>query len=132
MHAKELRGREARLRIALVALDLVRHTQLLEKPEDAMGARVLEVVDGDHGPAMIPVITLRAMTNPTTPFSVLLSRIQAGEGESTLDVPEDWLQGRTLFGGLQAVVGLAAMRSLAPEAPLRSLEVTVLAPVHGR
>ena len=40
-----------------------------------------------------------------TPFSILLSRIQASEGESMLDVPEDWLQGRTLFGGLQAVVG---------------------------
>ena len=48
-----------------------------------------------------------------------------------LDVPEDWVQGRTLFGGLQAVVGLAAMRSLAPEAPLRSMQVTFLAPVPG-
>src|SRR6187399_1135297 len=66
-----------------------------------------------------------------TPFSVLLSRMQAGEGASMLDVPEDWLQGRTLFGGLQAVVGLAAMRSLAPAAPLRSLQVTFLAPVPG-
>jgi acyl-coenzyme A thioesterase PaaI-like protein len=71
------------------------------------------------------------MERPITPFSVLLSRIQAGEGAATLDVPEDWLQGRTLFGGLQAVVGLAAMRSLAPEAPLRSLQVTFLAPVPG-
>ena len=66
-----------------------------------------------------------------TPFSLLLSQIQAREGASTLDVPEDWLQGRTLFGGLQAVVALAAMRSLAPEAPLRSLQVTFLAPVPG-
>src|SRR6188508_1050232 len=66
-----------------------------------------------------------------TPFSVLLSRIQSGDGASTLDVPEDWLQGRTLFGGLQAVVALAAMRSLAPDAPLRSLQVTFLAPVPG-
>ena len=41
------------------------------------------------------------------------------------------VRGRTLFGGLQAVVGLAAMRSLAPEAPLRSLQVTFLAPVPG-
>ena len=48
-----------------------------------------------------------------------------------LDVPDDWLQGRTLFGGLQAVVGLAAMRSLAPAMPLRSLQVTFLAPVPG-
>src|SRR6476469_1685205 len=66
-----------------------------------------------------------------TPFSVLLSRIEAADGASMLDVPEDWLQGRTLFGGMQAVVGLAAMRSLAPEAPLRSLQVTFLAPVPG-
>src|ERR1700754_4768562 len=66
-----------------------------------------------------------------TPFSVLLSRIAARDGESMLDVPEDWLQGRTLFGGLQAVVGFAAMRTLAPAAPLRSLQVTFLAPVPG-
>lgn len=67
----------------------------------------------------------------TTPFSVLLSRIQASGGESMLEVPQDWVQGRTLFGGLQGVVGLAAMRTLAPEAPLRSLQVTFLAPVPG-
>jgi len=66
-----------------------------------------------------------------TPFSILLSRIEAGAGASMLDVPEDWLQGRTLFGGLQAVVGLAAMRSVAPAAPLRSLQMTFLAPVPG-
>ena len=71
------------------------------------------------------------MEQTTTPFSALLSRIEAADGASMLDVPEDWLQGRTLFGGLQAVVGLAAMRSLAPEAPLRSLQVTFLAPVPG-
>jgi acyl-coenzyme A thioesterase PaaI-like protein len=71
------------------------------------------------------------MGQAITPFSVLISRIQAADGESLLDVPEDWLQGRTLFGGLQAVVGLAAMRSLAPAAPLRSLQVTFLAPVPG-
>src|SRR5438552_3527029 len=66
-----------------------------------------------------------------TPFSLLLSRMQASDGASMLDVPDDWLQGRTLFGGLQAVVGLAAMRSLAPDAPLRSLQMTFLAPVPG-
>ena len=66
-----------------------------------------------------------------TPLSVLLSRIEARDGVSRVDVPEDWLQGRTLFGGMQALVGLAAMRSLAPDAPLRSLQVTFLAPVPG-
>src|SRR6478672_9030199 len=66
-----------------------------------------------------------------TPLSVLLSQIDVREGTSRVDVPEDWLQGRTLFGGMQALVGLAAMRSLAPAAPLRSLQVTFLAPVPG-
>ena len=66
-----------------------------------------------------------------TPFSILISRIESSEGAATLDVPDDWLQGRTLFGGLQAVVGLAAMRSLVPKTPLRSLQVTFLAPVPG-
>jgi acyl-coenzyme A thioesterase PaaI-like protein len=66
-----------------------------------------------------------------TPYSVLMSRMRAAGGESALDVPDDWVQGRTLFGGLQAAVALAAMRSLAPPAPLRSLQATFLAPVPG-
>ena len=68
--------------------------------------------------------------NPT-PLSVLVSRFQSEAGTATLDVPDDWLQGRTLFGGMQAVVGVAAMRTLEPESPLRSLQVTFLAPVPG-
>ena len=66
-----------------------------------------------------------------TPLSALLARIESRDGTATLDVPDDWLQGRTLFGGMQAIVCLAAMRSLAPEAPLRSLQVVFLAPVPG-
>jgi acyl-coenzyme A thioesterase PaaI-like protein len=66
-----------------------------------------------------------------TPYSVLMSRVRSGAGEAQLDVPEDWLQGRTLFGGLQAAVAFAAMRSLVTEAPLRSLQATFLAPVPG-
>ena len=66
-----------------------------------------------------------------TPLSVLVSRIQSQAGTATLDVPDDWLQGRTLFGGLQAVVGVAAMRTLASQMPLRSLQVTFLSPVPG-
>ncbi|APV48369.1 hypothetical protein BWI17_00905 [Betaproteobacteria bacterium GR16-43] len=66
-----------------------------------------------------------------TPYSVLVSRIQARDGQAAVDVPEDWLQGRTLFGGLQAAIALAAMRTIAPAWPLRSLQVTFLAPVPG-
>jgi acyl-CoA thioesterase len=66
-----------------------------------------------------------------TPYSVLLSRIASAAGEARVEVPDDWLQGRTLFGGLQAAIGLAAMRTLVPDSPLRSLQVTFVAPVPG-
>ncbi|QJR09725.1 hypothetical protein DSM104443_00775 [Usitatibacter rugosus] len=66
-----------------------------------------------------------------TPYSKLLAGIALGEGAASVDVPEDWLQGRTLFGGLQAAIALAAMRTLAPAWALRSLQVTFLAPVPG-
>jgi len=66
-----------------------------------------------------------------TPYSVLLSRMEASDGEARIDVPEDWLQGRTLFGGLQAAIALRAMRTLVPEAPLRSLQTTFAGHVPG-
>lgn len=45
-------------------------------------------------------------------------------------IPEGWTQGRTLFGGLQAALGVRAMRALVPaEVPLRSLQVSFIAPV---
>jgi acyl-CoA thioesterase len=45
-------------------------------------------------------------------------------------VSEDWLQGRSAFGGLQAALALRAMRELVhADAPLRSLQTTFVAPV---
>ena len=47
------------------------------------------------------------------------------------EVPEDWLQGRSAFGGVQGALALRAMRALVPaEVPLRSLQMTFLAPVE--
>ena len=48
--ASELGRREHRLRVALVALDLVLDAELLEQPEHALRARIVEVVDGEHRP----------------------------------------------------------------------------------
>lgn len=46
------------------------------------------------------------------------------------EVGADWLQGRSAFGGLQAALALRAMRELVPpDLPLRTLQVTFLAPV---
>lgn len=64
-----------------------------------------------------------------TPFSGLLGRIVTGPGTASLAVPDDWMQGRTVFGGLQATVAVAAMRTLVPDSPLRTLQGTFAAPV---
>ena len=57
--------------------------------------------------------------------------MEGSAGEAHVEVPEDWQQGRTLFGGLQAAIALRAMRTLVPQAPLRSLQTTFVAPVPG-
>ena len=48
MHLEQRRWRQHRLRVALVLLDLVRDDQLLQQPEHALRAGVVEVVDDDH------------------------------------------------------------------------------------
>jgi len=55
--------------------------------------------------------------------------IRHGEGWQAT-VSEDWLQGRSAFGGLQAALALRAMRELVhADMPLRSLQTTFVAPV---
>ena len=49
MDFSELGRRQHRLPVALVADHLVGRAQLLEQPQDALGARVVEVMDLDHG-----------------------------------------------------------------------------------
>ena len=45
-------------------------------------------------------------------------------------IGEDWLQGRSAFGGIQAALALRAMRELvSADMPLRSLQTTFVAPV---
>jgi len=63
-------------------------------------------------------------------FSELLDSMQERGGAWTASVGDDWLQGRSVFGGLQAAIALKAMRSLVPGGiPLRTLQVTFVAPV---
>lgn len=63
-----------------------------------------------------------------TPWTALFAQLRAEPGRASLDVTPDWLQGRTVFGGLQAAVALRAMRTLVPDVPLRTLQGTFLAP----
>jgi acyl-CoA thioesterase len=56
--------------------------------------------------------------------------LAAGTDWAEYAVTQDWLQGRSAFGGLQAAFGVAAMRRLVPaDLPLRTLQMTFVAPV---
>jgi acyl-CoA thioesterase len=62
-------------------------------------------------------------------FSELLCGIRRDGGEAVWEVHPEWMQGRAVFGGLQAVLALRAMRGLVPEeVPLRTLQATFVAP----
>jgi acyl-CoA thioesterase len=67
-----------------------------------------------------------------TSFSALLEAIGAPSSTYHLDIPEDWQQGRTTFGGLTAALCLAAVeRSLTDLPPLRSAQFTFIGPAGG-
>ena len=63
-------------------------------------------------------------------LSELLDAARVDGPELRASVGEDWLQGRSVFGGLQAAIALRALRAVVPGAPpLRTLQVTFVAPV---
>lgn len=63
-------------------------------------------------------------------FSQLLAQSRPVQGRAQVMVPADWLQGRSVFGGLQAALLVRVMRDCVPASvPLRSLQVTFVAPV---
>jgi acyl-CoA thioesterase len=65
-----------------------------------------------------------------TRLSDLLARCATSGGSAVLaEVGDDWMQGRSVFGGLQAAVALAAMRSVVPDVALRTFQMTFVAPV---
>jgi acyl-CoA thioesterase len=63
-------------------------------------------------------------------FSEILGAATVEDGVWSAAATGDWLQGRSLFGGLQAAMALRAMRRLVhPDVPLRVLQTTFVAPV---
>lgn len=65
-------------------------------------------------------------------LSELMRTAVRDEGRLSLQVGDDWLQGRSVFGGLQAAIAVAAMRGcVAAELPLRTLQMTFIAPIPG-
>lgn len=68
-----------------------------------------------------------------TGFAALLASAEEIEGGFVFDITEDWLQGRTAYGGLTSAVALAAAQRLDPELPpLRSGQFAMIAPLAGR
>jgi len=62
-------------------------------------------------------------------FSQLLQTIEGSGGEAVCEVHPEWMQGRAVFGGLQAILAVHAMRGLIDaDIPLRTLQVAFVAP----
>lgn len=67
-----------------------------------------------------------------TSFAEIITPTRQSADALTFTITDDWLQGRSSFGGLQAAFALIAMRQLtAVAAPLRVLQTTFIAPVGG-
>jgi hypothetical protein len=65
-------------------------------------------------------------------FAQLLAGAVAREGGFSLVVPETWHQGRTAYGGLSSSLCLAAAMQVGRDLPpLRSAQVSMIAPVFG-
>jgi len=60
----------------------------------------------------------------------IFTLIQEGNSPHTVHIPDNWLQGRTAFGGLTAALGVNAMMRQNPSgAPLKSLLVSFVGPL---
>ena len=69
-------------------------------------------------------------TSPTKTLAEVLTPTAVAPDALRFTLSDDWLQGRSVFGGLQAAMALVAMRRLTGvEAPLRVLQTTFVAPV---
>ncbi len=63
-------------------------------------------------------------------LSELLRAARKQSGSLTAEVTEDWMQGRSAFGGLQGAFAVEAMRTLVDMSfPLRTFQMTFVAPI---
>lgn len=70
----------------------------------------------------------------TTSFEDLINGFRAGvDGPMTIDAPETWAQGRTLYGGLSAALcHILATGAVEIDKPLKSAVVAFVGPSSGR
>ncbi len=65
-------------------------------------------------------------------YTDLISSIAfSADNTARVTVPEDWMQGRTTYGGLTAALSLKAALPLAGGRPLRSAQVAFVGPASG-
>lgn len=65
-------------------------------------------------------------------FSEVISAFSGATGAFAGRVPENWLQGRTFYGGLTAALCLeGALRAFAGLPPLRSAQISFIGPAEG-
>lgn len=65
-------------------------------------------------------------------FSDLISSAETSGGKLRIVIPDDWMQGRTTYGGLSAALCLeAALRAVPDLPPLRSALVSFIGPAGG-
>lgn len=63
-------------------------------------------------------------------FSEVMAALEVVDGRGRGQVPADWMQGRTAFGGLLAALAGKALRTVVPAGlPLRQLQVAFVGPV---
>lgn len=66
-------------------------------------------------------------------FADMLAGAEPLEGGFALEITEDWLQGRTAYGGLTSAIALAAARGVSDDLPpLRSGQLSMVGPLAGR
>ena len=69
---------------------------------------------------------------PDTSFAAMLDKAENSAGEEPLSVSDDWMQGRTAYGGLVAAMALKSMRGhVNPERKVRSLFFSFVGPLNS-
>jgi acyl-CoA thioesterase len=72
-------------------------------------------------------VNAKRMSLPDT-----LSTIRRIDGGFATSIPEDWMQGRTTYGGFSSALALEAARGIAPDLPpLRSAQIAFVGPLAG-
>jgi acyl-CoA thioesterase len=68
-----------------------------------------------------------------TPIADILASQTSLPGGFACEIPSDWMQGRTAYGGLSAALALQAALDLEPDLPpLRSAQIAFIGPLAGR